>query len=676
MANRFGVDVGGTFTDLIYLDHDTQTIVVGKGPSTPASPDIGVVDVVTATMTVAQISGAEYFLHGTTVGINALLERRGAKVALLATDGFRDVLEIRRGDRGAAMYELLWKAPPPLVPRPLRFDISERIGADGSVVAELDPTAVSRVVEVLQGEGVEAVAVCFINAHANAAHELRAESLLREAGFDGTISLSHRITGELREYERTSTTVIDAYVRPRVSAYLGLLDERLREGGFAGGSLVTRSGGGAFSFDEARERPFETVMSGPVAGSVGAGILCRTLGRRLAITADVGGTSFDTCLIVDGHPRVRFEGDIEGMPLQAPWVDVRSIGAGGGSIARIEGGLLRVGPQSSGAVPGPVCYRRGGTLPTVTDAAAALGMLGHGELAGGFTLDLAGAAAVIDQLAREMDADTDQAAAGVLAVANANMADEVRTILSEVGESSAEAAVIAFGGAGPLFGCLLADELSSDTVIVPNYAGNFSAWSLLLQDVARSTARTLIVELDTDGVQAAEELALVLDKQLGERSEATGDTIKELSLDLRYAGQEYSLPIPVNDNGLVVASTLEILRSRFEDAYERSYGVRLDTPVQISAVRLTERRPLPDVPVADLTNETSAAPVSTIEAYSFTTRRREPFRVVHRSHLVQDGFDLDGPMVITEETTTTYVDVGWRVDVEPNGTLILTKETS
>ena len=414
MATRIGVDVGGTFTDLIYYDDETGEIRVDKEPTTPASPELGVIAAVEKTLGGGELDRAGYFLHGTTVGLNSLLTRTGAAVGLLCTKGFRDILETRRGDRDEP-YNLFWRPPAPLVPRRLRLAVTERIRAGGEVHVPIEADDVRRAAEVFAAEGVTAVAIAFMNAYSNPEHELAAESALRDAGFTGDISVSHQVSGEYREYERTSTTVIDAYVRGRMASYLRRLEDGLGDAGFSGSLLVTRSGGGAMTFGEAERRPFETIMSGPVAGAEGGAELARILDLSDVVTADVGGTSFDTCLILDGRLPVLYEGSIVGMPLQTPWVDVRSIGAGGGSLAYVDvGGLLRVGPQSAGAEPGPASYGRGGTQPTVTDAAAVLGMLAEGSLAGGVTLDIDAARRALAPLGEQLGMEVEDVAKGVL----------------------------------------------------------------------------------------------------------------------------------------------------------------------------------------------------------------------------------------------------------------------
>ena len=518
MPNRIAVDVGGTFTDLVLSDEETGRIVIGKMPTVPDAPDEGVLAVLNAVLADGDVASSEYFLHGTTVGLNALLENRGALVGLLCTRGFRDVLEVRRGDRGDP-YDLFWHPPAPMVERHLRIPVGGRMRADGVEHAPLAPADVTEAAGRFTEHGVGAVAVAFMNAYANPAHELEAERLLREAGFTGDVSLSHRVSGEYREYERTCTTVIDAFVRRRLGSYLGRVEDALGDKGFAGGCMIMRSGGGAMTFDEAADRPFETILSGPVAGARAVAELARALDLRHAISADVGGTSFDTCLIDDGRPPVLYQGEVVGLPIQTPWIDVRSIGAGGGSIAYVDsGGLLRVGPQSAGADPGPACYDRGGEQPTVTDAALVLGMIPAAQIAGDVPLvhDLAERA--LARLAEPLGFDSvTEVACGVIRIVAAQMADAIRSVTIERGRDPREAALVAFGGAGPLFGTVLADELGVSTVVIPPYAGNFSAVGLLSADLARSASRTRVTRLSAEGLTEAGALAEQLFGELDSR---------------------------------------------------------------------------------------------------------------------------------------------------------------
>ena len=683
MATRIGIDVGGTFTDVIVFDEDTRTVTVGKGPSNPAAVDQAVRGVLSATVSAESIGRADYFLHGTTVGLNALLEHGGAKVGVLTTEGFRDVLEIRRlmrvDETGERMWDHMFKTPEPLVARHLRLGVRERTLADGTVRAPLDADDVRAAAVAFADEGIECVAIVFLNSHANPSNELEAAKILREAGFAGPVSLSHAVSGQYREYERASTTVVDAYVRPAVSGYLDRLESGLREESFAGQCLITTSSGGCVAFGEARQRPFETVMSGPVAGAVGASKLCDELALRLAITADVGGTSFDTCLLVDGRPRVKPEGEVVGMPLQTPWVDVRSVGAGGGSIAWVERGLLHVGPRSAGAVPGPVCYGRGGTEATVTDAAVTLGMFARETLASGLRLDTDGARESVGRIAPELGLGVDEAARGVLRVVTASMAGAIRAVTIEVGEDPREAALIAYGGAGPLFASLLARELGIAKIVIPNYAGNFSAWGLLGQDVVRSAALTVVAPLDNAGVARAEDTLAHLFAQLESRAgrRLAGAVSHEAELDLRYPGQEYALTVPVPlEDGRVALSAQEIA-ARFARAYDRNYGHTFDVGVDILTVRALERVVLPPTgrPSHPAHSNGHGPARTSAQAFSFAREEWCEFEVVDREQL-SPGDAITGPAIVQETTTTSYIDDGLTGTVHETGALVFTQEAA
>ena len=668
MASRIGVDVGGTFTDLIVLDESTGKVTVGKLPSTPGEPEVGVLAVVDAGAD-EHVTSADYFVHGTTVGLNALLERKGALVGLITTRGFRDVLEMRRSVRAVA-YDQMWRAPEPLVPRRLRLEVTERVLADGSVDTPLAADDVVAAATEFIAAGVECIAVVLLNSHANPENELEVERLLRGAGYSGDIALSHRVSGEYGEYERTSTTVVDSYVRPAVSGYLGRLSSGLTDRGFGGQYLISRSGGGASYFADAASRPFETIMSGPVGGVAGTMALCTTLGISNAIAADVGGTSFDTSLIVDGRPQVVYEGQVIGLPLQSPWIDVRSIGAGGGSIAYVEAGLLHVGPRSAGATPGPVCYGRGGTEATVTDAAAVLGILGQSDLAGGLQLDVAAAEKAVATLGDELGLSVEATAAGIIRIANAAMAGAIREITVERGIDPRDATLVGFGGAGPLFANLLASELGMSDVAVPAAAGNFSAWGLLSHELARSAAQTLIRRLDETGLKDADELAGRLLAGLQSSGAEDGDSILEPALDLRYVGQEHTITVqPTSEKGSISASVEEIAQ-QFSENHERLYGHRMEAPVEVVSVRATVRIPLPSLSSSVTLDEAPRAR-STAQIYSFSAGGRTEFQVIDRASL-SPGDSFHGPAIVTEHTTATYIDQEFTARVHESGTLLLT----
>lgn len=674
MATRMGVDVGGTFTDLIFYDDESGEVLVAKEPTTPSSPEEGVVRAVEATVAEERIGSTQYFLHGTTVGLNALLERKGAVVGMLSTRGFRDVLEIRRGDRDE-MYNLFWAPPPPLVPRRRRLPVTERIRADGTIHTPLDAEDIRKAVEVFRAEDVACVAVAFINAYANPEHELAAERALREFGFEGEISLSHQVSGEYREYERTTTTVVDAYVRPRMTAYLRRLEENLASIGLTGNLLVTRCGGGSMTFSEAEERPFETVQSGPVAGAEGAAELARKLELGDVITADVGGTSFDTALILDGRPAVLFEGKVVGLPIQTSWVDVRSIGAGGGSIAHVDvGGLLRVGPHSAGADPGPACYGRGGTLPTVTDSAFVLGMLGEGKLAGGVTLEGDAARDALAPLADQLGFDVEEVARGVMTITAANMANAIREITIERGQDPRRATLMAFGGAGPLFGTLLARELDIGEIVVPPYAGNFSAWGLLGSDLTRTAARTRIRKLSGESVEESNSLLAELFAGLEARADGgSGETTREVGLDMRYAGQEHTLTVAVPSSDDAITASAQEVHELFTSDYARTFALTMEEEVEIVSVRATLRTALPrrtEDRAATASSDGRAR--ATVDAYSFTRGEWLTFEILERDALAA-GTEFEGPAIVLEETATTYVDADYIGRVDDSACLFLRK---
>ena len=674
MATRIGVDIGGTFTDLIFYDDETGAEIIGKVPTTPESPDEGVISAVRGSLAPEQIANSQYFLHGTTVGLNSLLERRGAKVGMLCTKGFRDVLEIRRADRDEA-YNMFWQPPPLLVPRYLRIPIAGRLRADGQVHEPLSEDDVRSAVETFLAEDVATIAVTFMNAYANPVHEKRAVEILREEGFKGDISVSHQVSREYREYERSTTTVIDAYVRPRMTRYLNRLREGLGSSGFTGNLLVTRSGSGSMTFNEAMDRPFETIMSGPVAGAEGSGELARALNLGDMVTADVGGTSFDTCMIINGRPQLMYEGQVVGLPVQTPWVDVRSIGAGGGSIAYVdEGGLLRVGPRSAGADPGPASYGRGGKEPALTDAAFLLGMLGEGKLASGIGLDKEAAKEAFRPVADALSYSIEETARGVMTIASATMANTIREITIDQGIDPRELSLLAFGGAGPLMSTLLARELDVARIIVPPHAGNFSAWGLLGADLTQATARTQVLSLSESGLSQGNQFLEEMFEELESRQEEITDSerVREVSIDMRYVHQEHWITVPMqHDSGRITATPDEIYQA-FQDAYEKAFAHKLDEEVEIVSLRATVRMPLPrrghkESTVAGRKDTESRE----FEAFSFSEGKQLKFKVYARDSF-SAGDEVSGPAIITEETATTYVDADYTVTVDPSNCLLLT----
>ena len=673
MASRIGVDIGGTFTDFIVYDESGNKVIIDKIPTTPQSPEKAVVEVIKRNLSRKELEKIDFFLHGTTVGLNSLLERKGSKVGLLCTKGFRDILEIRRGDRDE-MYNLFWQPAPPLVPRFLRLEIEERLFANGNVHKKINTEQVKDACNKFIKEKVDSVAIAFINSYTNKDHEILASKILIESGFKGQISLSSMVSGEYREYERTTTTVIDAFVKTRMSNYLNSLKINLNELGYKGTFLVTRSGSGSMTFDEAEDRPFETIMSGPVAGAEGAGELSRKLNNTNMVTADVGGTSFDTCLIINGRPQIQFEGKILGLPVQSPWVDVRSIGAGGGSIAYLdEGSLIRSGPQSAGAVPGPACYGKGGIQPTTTDAAFYLGMLGEGKLASGLQLNKSLAEQALNSVGSQIGMSAFDAAKGILKIGSANMADAIREITIEQGIDPRELKLLAFGGAGPLMSNLIANELDIKEIIVPPYSGNFSAWGLLGADLLQMNARTKILRLSDEAISECNDILKELFKELEQRQKidfSTSSQIKEIALDMRWMGQEHTITLKLeNEKDGNISMDTETLKNKFMEEYQKTFGSKLDTIIEIVSTRASLRVQLPRKSESGKIDEVGIeVSNSQIECYSFTEDKKIQFDLVARSKI---DSKVSGPLIIIESTAITYVDINYDVDKDSNGNLIL-----
>ena len=673
MSSRIGVDIGGTFTDFICYDESGNKVVIDKIPTTPDAPEKAVIEVIKRNLTKEHLGKVDFFLHGTTVGLNSLLERKGSKVGLVCTKGFRDILEIRRGDRDE-MYNLFWQPKPPLVPRYLRLEVEERIFASGAIHTPINNIQLKEVCNKLIEEKVNSIAIALINSYANKKHEVAIKKTLRELGFKGQISLSSIVSGEYREYERTTTTVIDAFVKTRISNYLNTLKKEMNTIGFNGGYLVTRSGSGSMTFDEAEDRPFETIMSGPVAGAEGAGELSRKLNNINMVTADVGGTSFDTCLIINGRPQIQYEGTIVGLPVQSPWVDVRSIGAGGGSIAYLDnGGLLRSGPQSSGAVPGPACYSRGGTQPTTTDAAFYLGMLGEGKLASGLQLDKSLSEKALISVGKNLNLNALETAKGILKISSANMADAIREITIEQGIDPRELKLLAFGGAGPLMSNLIANELDIKEIIVPPYAGNFSAWGLLGADMLQMNARTKILRLSKDSIIECNDILEQLFAELKERQKidfSTSSQIKEVALDMRWMGQEHTITLGLDEKSGKITIDENALKEKFMNEYEKTFGSKLDTIIEIVSIRASIRVPLPRKSEGgSVLEEDIFSSTNKISCFSFSENKNLDFEIISRSKINEKK---TGPMIIVESTAITYVDANYHVNIDGENNLLLT----
>jgi N-methylhydantoinase A len=678
MPSRIGVDIGGTFTDIVCYDDGTGAVETLKVPTTPERPELGCIEGLEQLLAGPRLAECTHFIHATTVGLNTLLERKGARVGLLVTRGFRDVLEIRRGLRDD-WYRLDWLAPEPLVPRALRLGVGGRVTATGELLSPLAEGDVAEALAVFRREGVAAVAVCLMNAHANPVHEQQVRELLRAQGFGGEISLSHELSGEFRDYERMSTTVVDATVRARLASYLQRLGVYLRGRAYGGAMLIMKSSGGAMHFADAEQRAFETLNSGPAAGVQGAAEMARQCGLGDLVTVDVGGTTTDAALVRDGRPHLVYQGQVAGIPLQTPWVDVRSVGIGGGSIARIDpSGRLRVGPDSAGARPGPACFGRGGTEPTITDAACVLGMLGDRALDLGGRLHRDRAEAALAPLSATAAVPLEELAAGLLKIACASMVNAIRGLTIEQGIATDRLSLFAYGGAGPLFAGQLCQALGTAEAIVPPHAGNFSAWGLLGTEMRQAASANVFTHISVTGLRKVNaRIAALLDgllARLGPRDRA--QSIPAVRLDMRYRGQEHALSVEMPLADRQIALSPPEVTARFVEAYERTYFQALDRPVEITALRASIRQALPPrriIAASPITDEERVSAPAVLEVYSLETGCWMAFRRVTRSSLAP-GRRLAGPAIVLEDTTTVYVDAGFSVTADESGCLRLCKD--
>ena len=547
-----GIDIGGTFVDAILFDGETGETRLEKAPSVPQNPSSGVLHAVDKLG--IDLGEVGTIVHGTTLGLNAVLERRGARVGIITTEGFRDILELGRGDLPADhMYDMHYRRPDPLVQRRRIAGVPERINVNGEVDVGLDGNAVADTVNhLVHDQDVSSLAICCLHAYKNPEHERQIAGIVGELFPDIWLSVSHEVVCEYREYERTCTTVLDAYIRPIFEKYIDDLYSDLTDKGFAGRFLVMRSSGGAMTAQAAKQRPLDSVMSGPAGGIIGASYLAQQLRLERVLTMDFGGTSLDTCVIENAAPDVIHETRLQHMPVLIPTFDIRCLGAGGGSIAWLEEGMLRLGPQSAGAEPGPIAYGRGGEEPTLTDAALVLGYIDPGNfLNGELPLYMTEARKGLESgIALPMGAEALEAAAGIFSVLVAQTEGAVREITIEQGKDPKEFSILAFGGAGPLVAPLLALEMGIPSTIIPNVPAVFSAWGMLMADLATDVSRTYIVELEESRLPGVAELFQTLEQEASStwRSREWNRTSQVMVryMEMRYLGQEHTLKLEVD----------------------------------------------------------------------------------------------------------------------------------
>ena len=680
MAWRIGVDSGGTFCDVCLFEEESGRVEVWKVSSTPDDPSRGIAQGVEESVARvgATASDVAYFGHGTTVGTNALIQHRGVKTGLITTDGFRDLLEIGRQKR-PDLYDLQADKSPVLVARDLRLEVPERVRHDGSVETALDEVALREAVRALKVAGVEAVAVCFLYGFVRPAHEETAKRIIGEEFPEAFACTSNEVAPEFREYERMSTAVVNAYLGPVMRNYIQRLADRLATLGLTVPPHLTQSNGGVIGFDQAARLPVRTVLSGPSTGVVAAQAVGKMAGIANMITFDMGGTSSDVALLQGGVCRLASEATVHGYPIKAPMLDIHTVGAGGGSIAFVDsGGLLKVGPRSAGAFPGPVCYDKGNTEATVTDANVVLQTLNPTHLLGGrmpVRQDLARQA--IGRLADQLGMDVMATAQGILSVVTANMARAIRVISVQRGHDPRDYTLVAFGGAGPLHAARLAKELDIASIMIPRNPGILCAMGLLLTDLRADFAATRLVTLAEAALPTIE--AAFADLRSQAETWFAGEHIapeaRKLSrtVDMRYAGQNYELAVAVPD-GPVTAPTLAILAAGFEAAHRRMYGfVAEGETVQLVTFRAEASGLVSKAsfqPRPEGSPDASAAIIGTRDVWMPEAGGFVSCPVYDRDKL-DAGHRITGPAIVEQMDATTVILPGMAGRVEPYLNLIL-----
>ena len=669
---RIAVDIGGTFTDIVYIDEDTMQIVVDKVRSTPW--DIGHAVLEAIKKIKVDMSEVTLFIHGTTAGINTVVQRKGAKVGLITTRGFTDILEMARGNR-KELYNYLWKKPKPLVPRYLRLGISERTSYSGEIIEKLDEKEAKEAIKKLRQEGVEAIAVCLLHSYANPENEQRVGEIIKEIWPELDVSLSHLVAREIREYERTSTTVINAYIEKAVVEYLSRLDQNLKDTGFMG-QLLILGPSGVLGIEAVKEKALYTLASGPIGGAAGAAYLARLCDVKDLLTMDVGGTSFDVSIIKDGVNVERHQSELMGYPVLMAGMDIRTIGAGGGSIARVDAaGLLTVGPDSAGADPGPMAYGLGGTEPTVTDAALVNGLIDPNYFLGGeVRLDVDAAKRGVGDVAKKLGLSLNEAADGILSVARNNMTTATTEILVGQGYDPRDFAIMAYGGAGGIFAGNIAKDMSISRVIIPPGPGVFSARGILSMDLVHTYARTYARTMGELAIQELEDIYKDMENSALQILTAEGMSRDRVefarSLDMCYEGQHYYIETPVPNGELKGNAKIEISNS-FERLHEIRYGYRIEAPLITINTRLKAIGKIKEIPVAEVKQGKEIL-------RSAIKQRRKVYldgnlvesQIYERDRLLY-GNTIVGPAIIEEPFHTTVVMPGQTLQVDKLGNLII-----
>jgi N-methylhydantoinase A len=682
---RVTVDTGGTFSDFVYLDEETGEISIAKIPSTPDDPSRAILAGV-ETLLARGVAPADigYFCHGTTVGTNALLEGKGVRTGLLVTEGFRGIYPVGEQARpyGTAIFDVMYDKPPALVPLRLTGEVKERVDFRGHVLRPLDESALRETVRELKAHDIESLAVCLLFSFLHPAHETRVREIVLEEMPDCSVSLSSEVLPQIREYYRLSTTVINAYLQPILTRYIAQLDRRLSGAGIATRQkYIMQSNGGMATFAAASRRAVTTVLSGPAGGVTAGALACRTTGFHNIITFDMGGTSCDVALIKDGEPLISGRGKIEGRDLAVPMLDINTVSAGGGTIAAVDRfGVLRVGPASAGAAPGPVCYSRGGEAPTITDCNLALGYLGEDNFLGGtMRLDAAKARAAIEsKIARPLGLGVAQAADGIVRIIDVKMEEAIKAISTMRGHDLRDFMLLAFGGAGPVHASRIARDLGMAGVIVPLYPGVFSAIGLLISDVKHDYIQSKLMPLGTVAPADVNAMLEGLSAQAMEELDHDGfssDRIRvERSLDMRYAGQGYEIAVPCPADPLQ-AGDLGQLRVAFDQQHKTMFGhAAPEEPVEIVSYRVRGTGLVPPVEMPRF------QPAATTLADALRETRRVRFDgnevdcPVYQRERLDAGSALAGPAILDQFDCTTVICPGQVARVDEWKNLIVTQE--
>lgn len=689
---RVGADIGGTFTDLIVVNNETGAFTIGKVLTTPDDPSRAVEQALADTLARAAVQAGEiqHLIHGTTLVTNAMIERKGAKTALLTTQGFRDSIEIGRETR-YDLYDLMLEQPKPLVPRYLRFDVPERTLMDGTIHQPLDVGYVERLTAELAANGIEAVAICFLHSFTNPEPERAAREAVQRVAPHLRVSISSDVVPEIREFERASTTVANVYVQELVEKYLRRLEERLAAVGFAGNFYLMLSSGGIATVDTTVRFPVRLLESGPAAGALAAQAYGLAAGHTDLISFDMGGTTAKICVIDKGKPLIAHEFEVDriyrfkkgsGLPIKLPVIELIEIGTGGGSIARVDAlGLLKVGPDSSGADPGPVCYGNGGTEPTVTDANLILGYLDPAYFLGGkMALELAGAKAVIEEkIAKPLGLSMAEAAWGIHQIANENMANAARVHSLERGKDPRRFPLFAFGGAGPVHAYRIALSLGSPTMLAPLGAGVMSTVGFLSAPLAFDFVRSWTVDLSEIDWDRANQLLAEMEGEGEALLTASGVASQEIThyrqVDMRFVGQGHEIPVAL-PAGTLAATHVAELKARFDGVYQELYE-RLGPPVNVEIInwRVVSSGPKPDVALditSDQAGATTAAdtqkgsrPAYFPEAGGFTETP------IYDRYLMKPGMTFPGPAIVEERESTVIVGPGSQCLIDEHYNLLV-----